>query len=61
LEAQKLLEEIIQEENINENYENAMEYSPESFGTVVMLYIDCVVNKQPLKGKPNNNIISFCR
>lgn len=40
---------MIQERNIEENYLNAMEHSPESFGSVIMLYIDCKVNDVPLK------------
>jgi len=43
-EAQKMLYEEIRMQNINENMETAMEFSPESFGTVHMLYIDCKVN-----------------
>ena len=49
LEAQQKIAEEIQMTNINTNMENAMEFSPESFGQVVMLYINCQVNGQPVK------------
>eukprot|EP00871_Galdieria_phlegrea_P001351 jgi/Galph1/2216/GphlegSOOS_G893.1 len=41
---QKALEERIRQENVAENLEAALEYNPEAFGNVVMLYILAKVN-----------------
>ena len=43
LEAQKKIAENIRLQNIQQNMESALEYMPEAFGNVVMLYIDCQV------------------
>ena len=48
-EAQKEIAEDIRMSNVNQNMETAMEYSPESFGRVIMLYINCRLNGHPVK------------
>ena len=49
VEAQSKIEEMIRLERVAENVQNALEDNPESFGRVTMLYIDVVVNNQPIK------------
>jgi DNA damage-inducible protein 1 len=48
-EAQKMIADEIRQQQIDSNMETAMEYLPESFGQVLMLYIDCRVNGFPIK------------
>lgn len=49
LEAQKKIAENIRLQNIQQNMESALEYMPEAFGNVIMLYINCTVNGHPVK------------
>ena len=48
-EAQQRIAENIRLQNIQQNMESALEYMPEAFGNVVMLYIDCQVNGHHVK------------
>ncbi|BGP37231.1 DNA damage-inducible protein 1 [Rhodotorula kratochvilovae] len=49
VEAQKKIEEAIRQERVLQNFEQAMEDMPESFGQVHMLYVDTAVNGVPVK------------
>ena len=48
-EAQKLIEEDIRKQMIQNDYEQAMENNPEFFGNVTMLYIDTKINGAPVQ------------
>lgn len=49
VEAQRKIEEAIRQKGIEENWAAALEYNPEAFARVVMLYVDMEVNGHPLK------------
>ncbi|KEG10219.1 DNA-damage inducible protein DDI1-like protein [Trypanosoma grayi] len=46
---QRRLYEAIQRRNVDENFANALEFTPEVFAQVTMLYVDCEINKEKVK------------
>lgn len=46
---QEMIAEEIRQKNVEANKEAAMEFSPEVYGKVTMLFIDCKVNGHPVK------------
>lgn len=48
-EANKYFGDKIRLENVHRQYEQMMEEYPESMGRVLMLYMNCLVNKKPLQ------------
>jgi hypothetical protein len=48
-EAQAKIEEQIRLQNVDANYETAMDTTPEAFGSVIMLYVDITVNGHAIK------------
>jgi len=48
VEAQKMIAEEIQRQQIESNMQDAIEFMPEAFGQVHMLYIKCKVNGTPI-------------
>lgn len=44
-----MIADQIRQKNIDANMEAAIQYHPESFGTVMMLYINCKYNEHPDK------------
>ncbi|KAJ2550356.1 DNA damage-inducible protein 1 [Coemansia sp. RSA 1933] len=49
IESQRRIEEMIRQENIMRNFETAFEHNPESFASVIMLYVNVKINGTPVK------------
>ncbi|KAJ1988850.1 DNA damage-inducible protein 1 [Dimargaris cristalligena] len=48
-EAQEKIANLIRLRNVEDSYQSALEHNPETFSHVTMLYVNCMVNKHPVK------------
>ena len=56
-----LFSEFQKQQRIDESLEQCMEENPEMFGTVIMLYIDCLINGHKIKAFVDSGPVKYKR